>query len=77
MSLKLSKQLELKTYFNQWRDLADLAAKQRRKAEFYDRFTTLERGFKKWKLFNRQEKDKRERKKWIKAVAFDDYRLMR
>ena len=28
---RLSQQLELKTYFNQWRDLADLAAKQRRK----------------------------------------------
>ena len=74
---RLSQQLELKTYFNQWRDLADLAAKQRRKAEFYYRFTTLEKSFKNWKVFNKQEKDKRARKKWIKAVAFDEHRLMR
>ena len=74
---RLSQQLELKTYFNQWRDLADLAAKQRRKAEFYYRFTTLEKCFKNWKVFNKQEKEKRARKKWIKAVAFDDFRLMR
>ena len=74
---KLSEQLELKTYFNQWRDLADLAAKQRRKAEFYHRFTTLEKSFKKWKLFTKQEKEKRSRKKWIKAIVFDENRLMR
>ena len=74
---RLSQQLELKTYFNQWRDLADLAANKRRKAEFYYRFTTLEKCFKNWKVFNKQEKEKRARKKWIKAVAFDDFRLMR
>ena len=74
---KLSEQLELKTYFNQWRDLADLAAKQRRKAEFYHRFTKLEKSFKNWKLFTKQEKEKRSRKKWIKAIVFDENRLMR
>ena len=53
------------------------AAKQRRKAEFYHRFTTLEKRFKNWKLFTKQEKEKRARKKWIKAVVFDENRLMR
>ena len=41
---RLSQQLELKTYFNQWRDLADLAAKQRRKGlsmSFYPDFIQI------------------------------------
>ena len=74
---KLSQQLELKSCFNQWKDLADLAAKQRRKAEFYHRFTILEKTFKIWKIFNKNEKDRRERQKWFKAVAFDETRLLR
>lgn len=72
-----SAKLELKSYFDKWRDLVDLAAKQRRKAEFYHRFTTLEKGFKAWKSFVKHEKDKRERKKWFKAVGFDEMRIQR
>ena len=75
--LQFNKHLELKTYFNLWKDVAELASKQRRKAEFYHRFTTLERVFKRWKIFKKEEKEKRERKKWIKAVIVDENRLMR
>lgn len=74
---QFSAKMELKSYFDQWRDLVDLAAKQRRKAEFYHRFTTLEKGFKAWKSFVKHEKDKRERKKWFKAVGFDEMRIQR
>ena len=56
---------------------ASRAKKQRRKAEFYHRFTLLEKGFKIWKIFTKEEKDTRERQKWIKAVFFDETRLLR
>ena len=73
----VSVKLQLKSYFNQWKDLVDLASKQRRKAEFYYRFTSLEKGIKRWKIFTKHEKDRRERKKWSKAIAFDEMRLLR
>ncbi len=74
---QFGERLELKSFFNQWRDVVDLAAKQRRKAEFYHRFTTLEHGFKAWKILTRKEIEKRERQKWFKAVSFNEMRLLR
>ena len=74
---QFSKQFLTKNYFDQWREEADLAARQRKKADFYYRFNVLEKRFKQWKTFNRQEKQKRERQKWLTAIAFWETQLLR
>ena len=74
---KFNEKLELKTFFEIWKDAVQLSATKRRKAEFYDRFTTMERTFKAWKNVTKDLKHKREEDKWFKAVAFDETRLVR
>ena len=74
---QFSKQFLTKNYFDEWREQADLAAKQRRKADFYYRFNVLEKRFKQWKIYNRQEKQRKERQKWLKAIAFWENQLLR
>ena len=74
---QFSKQFLTKNYFDQWREEADLAARQRKKADFYYRFNVLEKRFKQWKTFNRQEKQKSERQKWLTAIAFWETQLLR
>ena len=74
---KFNEKLELKNYFELWRDAVQLSATKRRKAEFYDRFSTLEKAFKNWKNATKDLKKKREEDKWFKAAAFDETRLLR
>ena len=74
---KFNEKLELKTFFEIWKDAVQLSATKRRKAEFYDRFTTMERTFKGWKNVVKELQKKREEDKWFKAIAFDETRLVR
>ena len=74
---QFSKTFLTKNYFDEWREQADLAASQRRKADFYYRFNVLEQRFKQWKTYTRQEKQKKERKKWLNAIAFREMQLLR
>lgn len=74
---QFSKTFLTKNYFDEWREQADLAASQRRKADFYYRFNVLEQRFKQWKTYTRQEKQKKERQKWLNAIAFREMQLLR
>ena len=74
---KFNEKLELKTFFELWKDAVQLSATKRRKAEFYNRFTTMERSFKSWKNVVKELQKKREEDKWFKAIAFDETRLVR
>lgn len=56
---EFNEKFDLKTYFERWKDSVEVSANKRRKSEFYYRFNTLERGFKNWKTFTRQSKQKR------------------
>ena len=74
---QFSEKLLTKNYFDEWREQADLAATQRRKADFYHRFSVLEKRFKQWKIYTRRAKQEKERQKWLKAIFHWETQLLR